>query len=334
MTRNVRFTDFIKDITPSPTTNARSASAHNGVRDALTSDYEYKHEILRTFLGGSYKRKTAIRPVTKGGDTERPDVDIYVVVRGATWTKSPHELIEALYAALNRNRRVLGITKISRNRCSISLSTGNADIDVSPILDRNINGYYSIGNRHTNEWYETEPEVHTTWSSQVNIDAHGRFNPTVKMVKWTRREFPTKSKHPKSIALEALVAKHMSRIESHYGKLVHDTFSAIVDEYTINRLLGTCPTVDDPAIPGGDLLNGVSGEVFAAFYDKTKYFRDEAAKALSTDDQEKATMHWRRIFGSRFPSPKQTSRPTSSTLKAAIPMSPRTFPPQALCSTE
>ena len=326
MTPNVRFTDFIKDITPSPTTNARSASAHNAVRDALTSDDGYKQEVLRTFLGGSYKRMTAIRPVTKGDDTERPDVDIYVVVAGSTWTKTPKELIEDLYGALNRNRRSLGITKISRNRCSISLSTGSADMDVSPILDRDASGYYRIGNRYTDEWYETDPEAHTTWSAEVNADCSGRFNPMVKMVKWTRREYPTKSKHPKSIALEALIAKHMDRYETHYGQLIHDTFNSIVDAYGIDRLLGICPTVDDPAVAGGNLLNGVSGEVFSGFYDKIKSFRDEAAKALATDDQEKATVHWRRIFGPRFPSPKSASHATRSTLKAAIPVSPLVFP--------
>ena len=326
MTPNTRFTDFIKDITPSPTTNTRSASAHNAVRNALISDEKYKHEVLRTFLGGSYRRKTAIRPVTKGGDTERPDVDIYVVVTGSIWTKTPNELIENLYAALNRNRKSLGITKISRNRCSISLSTGNADMDVSPILDRNIRGYFSIGNRHTDEWYETDPEAHTTWSAQVNADCSGRFNPMVKMVKWTRRENPTKSKHPKSIALEALIAKHMDRNEAHYGQLVHDTFNAIIDAYGAYRLLGICPTVDDPAVAGGNLLDGVSGDAFSAFYDKIKSLRDEAAKALATDDQEKATVHWRRVFGPRFPSPKSASPATRSGLKAAIPMSPLVFP--------
>ncbi len=326
MTPNARFNDFIRDITPSPTTNARSSSAHNAVRDALTSDSYYKHEVIRTFLGGSYKRKTAIRPVTKGGDTERPDVDIYVVVQGSTWTKSPDELIEDLYAVLNRNRTALGITKIGRNRCSIAVSSGKADMDVSPLLERYADGYYRIGNRHTGEWYATEPEVHTAWSANVNTESGGRFNPMVKMVKWTRREFPTKSKHPKSIALEALVAKHMSRTETHYGKLVHDAFDTIVDQYWSNRLLGSCPILKDPAIPGGNLLNGVSGYAFAAFYDKTKYFRDEAAKAIAEEDQDEATKHWRRIFGARFPAPKSTS--SSASLKAAVPMSPHAFPPR------
>lgn len=334
MTPNARFTEFITDITPSVTTNGRSASAHKSVRNALMADDNYKGDVIRTFLGGSYKRKTAVRPVTKNGDQERPDVDIYVVVKGSTSffssdRKTPEELIEALFSALNRNRKALGITKISRNRCSIAISTEKADMDVSPLLERNDDGYYRIGNRETGEWYLTEPEEHTNWSVGINSDAGMRFNPMVKMNKWSRREFPTKHKHPKSIALEALVAKHMSQTETHYGQLLHDTFDDIVTSYAFSRTLGLCPSLDDPAIEDGNLLAGVSGEAFAAFYDKVKCFRDEAAKALATDDQEKANKHWRRILGSRFPAPKSAKTSASTTLKAATVMSPLAFPAKA-----
>jgi hypothetical protein len=334
MTPNARFNEFIKDITPSATTNARSVSAHTSVRDAICDDSEYKDEVLRTFLGGSYKRKTAIRPVKKGDDTERPDIDIYVVVQGSTSVtssdyKTPEDLIEDLYSALNRKRKTLRINKITRNRCSIAISTNNADMDVSPLLERDSDGYYRIGNRDLDEWYLTEPEEHTTWSAKVNSEAGMRFNPMVKLVKWSRREFPTKNKHPKSIALEALVAEHMDRIESHYGQLIHDTFDEMIDAYSTYKTLGICPTLNDPAIEDGDLLSGVSGEAFGAFYDKIKYFRDEASKALAADNQDVATKHWRKIFGSRFPSPKNSKSENSIGIQAAATMSPLTFPAKA-----
>lgn len=325
MTPNARFNELITDITPSETTNSRSASAHISIRDALSSDNEYKESIIRTFLGGSYKRKTAIRPVTKNGDTQRPDVDIYVVVQGSTWTKTPEDIIEDLFSALDRNRSELSITKLKRNRCSIAISTNKADMDISPLLDRNSSEFYLIGNRNTDEWYETDPEAHTTWSAQINKDASNQFNPMVKLMKWNRREFPTVNKHPKSIALEALIAEHMSTTETHYGQLIHDTFDSIIDTYSFNRLLGSCPNIGDPAIPNGNLLSGVSGDVFCAFYDKIEGFRDEAKKAIDAKDQDVATKHWRKIFGQRFPAPKSTS----SSLKAATVISPLAFPATA-----
>ena len=163
----------------------------------------------------------------------------------------------------------------------------------------------------------------------VSSNAGMRFNPMVKMVKWSRREYPTKNKHPKSIALEALVAKHMSETETHYGQLLHDTFHDIVDSYNFNRTFSSCPKLDDPAIDDGNLLSGVSGEAFSAFYDKIKFFRDEAAKALATDDQDVATKHWRKILGARFPSSKTATKNNAIGLKAAITMSPRSFPEKA-----
>lgn len=329
MIPNARFDDFIEDITPSPTTNSQSASAHIAVRDALSADETYKTNIIRTFLGGSYKRKTAIRPVKNGSKTERPDVDIYIVVKGTTWSTSPDELIEDLFSVLHRNRDDLNITRLKRNRCSIAISTNKADMDISPLLDRDSSGFYHIGNRISGEWYKTDPEGHTTWSAEVNQNATGRFNPMVKMMKWSRREFPTKNKHPKSIALEALTAEHMSSNDTHYGQLIHDTFNNIIDAYSYSYLLGICPVIEDPVIPNGNLLGGVSGDAFCAFYDKIKNFRDEAKKGLDADDQEVATKHWRRIFGSRFPSPKSTSKSASSTLKAAAVISPLTFPAKA-----
>ena len=324
MTPNARFAEFIADINPSPTTNARSSTAHDGVRSALREDSEYSGDLIRDFLGGSYRRQTAIRPMKKDGDTERPDVDIYVVVRGESWTTTPEALIDDLYSALNRNRGALHIVRLARNRCSVSIATKTADMDISPLLDRQSNGYYLIGDREKNQWYATDPEEHTNWSSEMNSTYDGRFKPTVKMVKWARRENPTRNKHPKSFALEVIVANHMSATEDQYGKIVHGMFDSFVRTYRVDRSLEMCPRVDDPAIPGGDLLSGVSGDAFCSFYDKVVKYRDDASKALLADDQWEATDYWRRIFGERFPAPKSNSGAHAA--KSTISMSPLTFP--------
>ena len=323
MTPNTRFTDFIVDINPSLTTNARSKSAHNSIRDALLADDTYKDNVIRDFLGGSYKRQTAIRPETKDGDTDRPDVDIYVVVKGS-WITTPEELIGDLFNALHRNRNPLNITRLKRNRCSIAISTNSADMDISPLLERQSDGYYRIGNRTTGEWYSTDPEEHTNWSSTQNAIFSERFKPTIKLLKWARRENSTQNKHPKSFALEAIVAEHMTTTENHYGKIVHGVFDSFVNSYAIHRSLGICPKISDPAIPDGNLLADVSSEAFCAYYDKIKSHRDDAARALDTDDQDKATKYWRRIFGARFPASNLAA--SGYTARSAAVISPLAFP--------
>ena len=324
MTPNARFTEFIADINPSPTTTARSSAAHDSVRSALWADRKYSDDLIRDFLGGSYRRQTAIRPMTKDGDTERPDVDIYVVVRGEPWTTTPVTLIDDLYAALDRNRSALHIVRLAQNRCSVSIATNSADMDVSPLLERQPDGYYRIGNRHKNEWYATDPEAHINWSSEVNSTYAGRLKPTVKMIKWARRENPTQNKHPKSFPLEVIVADHMCAAEDHYGKIVHGMFDSFANAYSLYRTQGTCPRIDDPAIPNGDLLAGVSGDAFCSYFDEIAKHRDDASKALLADDQDEATMYWRRIFGKRFPGPKSSS--SAHAAEDAISMSPLMFP--------
>ena len=323
MTPNARFEEFIADINPSQTTIDRSQSAHQRIRDGLKADEIYGPNLIRDFLGGSYRRQTAIRPVTKHGDVDRPDVDIYVVVKGQTWETSPEALIDGLHAALLRNRGPLNLTDIHKNRCSIAISTGTSDVDISPLLERYPSGYY-IGNRETGKWYMTDPEEHSEWSSEKNKIFSGRFKPSVKMVKWARRENPTKYKHPKSFALEVIVADHMDSTETHYGKIIHGIFDDFVKTYAVQRELGLCPIINDPAVPGGDLLSGVSGDAFSAYYDKIKSHRDNAARALDEDDQDEATKLWRCIFGDRFPASKSATNAVSANSPLVVP--PLAFP--------
>ncbi len=322
MTPNSRFLELLADIEPSATTKANSVNAHTSVREALQEDDEYSSRVERVILGGSYRRDTAIRPRQKNDSLDRPDVDLYVVVDVALYETTPSGEMDALYSALNRARKLLGITGLTRDRVALSVSMNRADLDVSVLIERQGDGLYRIGNRETGEWYLTDPEEHTSWSTAQNVRFSGRFKPVTKLLKWARRENPTSYKHPKSFAIEGFLAQNLDEHETHYGKLFHDYCKTFIDTYETHRRLELCPRLDDPAVPGGNLLEGVSGAAFCAYYDKIEKHRDDAGRALAEEDQETATTYWRRIFGNRFPAPKSA---TASTLKSATNMSPLTF---------
>ena len=322
MTPNSRFLELLADIEPSATTKANSVSAHTSVREALQEDDEYSSCVKRVILGGSYRRDTAIRPRQKNESLDRPDVDLYVVVNVALYETTPSEEINALYSALNRAREPLGITTLTRNRIALSVSMNRADLDVSVLIERQWDGLYRIGNRETGDWYLTDPEEHTAWSTGQNARFSGRFKPMTKLLKWARRENPTNYKHPKSFAIEGFLAANLDEYETHYGKLFRDFCNTFLNSYRTYRQLGICPRLDDPAVPGGNLLEGVSGGAFCAYYDKIEKHRGDAERALAEEDQETATTYWRRIFGNRFPAPKSAA---ASTLKSATTMSPLTF---------
>jgi len=65
MAPNTRFTDFLTDIEPSATTKSNASSAHTTLRTTLRTDEAFAPLHRHTFLSGSYKRDTAIRPEYK-----------------------------------------------------------------------------------------------------------------------------------------------------------------------------------------------------------------------------------------------------------------------------
>ena len=312
MTPNERFLEFLEDIEPSATTKVNSVSAHTRVRETLLADAEFGAHVQRMFLGGSYKRHTAIRPRQKSGLLDRPDIDIYVVVDAALHKTTPSAEIDRLYAALNRARETLGITRLKRNQVALAVSMSNADLDVCVLIPRQSDNLYRIGSRETGEWYKTDPEAHTAWATGQNTRFSGRFKPMTKLVKWARCENPTRYRHPKSFAIEGFLAATLDETETHYGRLFQAFCATLVDTYLYHGLLETTPALDDPAVAGGNLLSNVDGAEFSAFFDRIRSHRDDASRALEQEDQGEATKHWRRIFGSRFPA---SASVVASTLK-------------------
>lgn len=65
MVEQSNFQKFLRDIEPSETTKTRSQSAHKTLRSFLKHHEIFKEHYVETFLSGSYKRDTAIRPKKK-----------------------------------------------------------------------------------------------------------------------------------------------------------------------------------------------------------------------------------------------------------------------------
>ena len=297
MTPNARFQEFLKDIEPSPTTVSNASAAHTRLRSILETDDFFGALHRHTFLSGSYKRNTAIRPRVKNGDAERPDVDIIVVTNHDTYD-NPVSVIDAVHAALAQHYR-----PTNRQARSVSVSSPLADMDVVPLIDPYDNGTYYIADRLQQSWIRTNPPGHTAWTTHMNGATGERFKRLVKLFKWWRRENKTVGKRPKGFVLEVLAANNMSGTETHYGELFVSMLENIVARYAVEVSVGLIPTLEDPSMPGNDVLAGLSFAAFEGFYNKVKAHAAIGRYALSLVDQEKATDHWRTLFGERFPKP-------------------------------
>lgn len=311
-----RFDEFLQDIEPSATTKSNAAAAHKELRDFLKNDEDFKAYHQKTFLSGSYKRDTAIRPRTKNGETDRPDVDI-IVVTTHTSDDDPKAVVNLLYNTLKKK-----YTDIRRQARSVGIKSSKADMDVVPIIPDG--AMYLIPDRKQEEWMPTNPPAHTTWTTETNTAAGGRFKPLVKLMKWWRREHPTVSKKPKGFVIECITAACMDADETYFGELFVKTLENIVEAYSINVLLNTVPSIPDPGGSGTSVTEGITFAAFEGFYNKAEAHAELGRKALSETDSEKATELWRKIFGTRFPKTEGTNS-KSLLAAAAAPASP-TFP--------
>ena len=296
MAIQTQFRQLLTDIEPSPTTKKRAQSAHTRLRDFIRSHETFKQHHEGTFLSGSYKRDTAIRPQTKDGDEERPDVDIIVITNHAL-DDAPSDVVSLLYDTLSDK-----YDDLRKQARSVGVFTSTADMDVVPIIAPDgMDGTLYIPDRHLGEWLETNPPAHSTWTTDMNAAGEGRFKPLVKLAKWWRRANPTISKRPKGFMIECIVAECMDFEETQYAELFLSMLERIESHYSTCVSLDTVPFVEDPGVPGNSVLSGMTISAFKGFYNKAATCAEIGRRALDAGDTEEGLRLWRDVFGSRFP---------------------------------
>lgn len=296
------FREFLRDIEPSETTKTRSQSAHNNLRSFLKDHETFKEHNVETFLSGSYKRDTAIRPKTKDGETERPDIDI-IVVTNHTLRDKPQEVITLLYNTLK-----VKYPNIRKQTRSVGITTSTIDMDVVPIIAPfGTDDTLYIPDKKLDRWLVTNPPGHTKWTTEINKKFSGRYKPIVKLFKWWRRENPTISKRPKGFVLECIAAECMDPGVDQYPELFVEMLENIKSKYSIDILSGRVPYIQDPSVPGNSVTNGMKFADFEGFYNKIKDHAEIGRKAITEDDEKRSLELWCKIFGDRFASSCNTS---------------------------
>ena len=300
MAIQTQFLQFLTDIEPSPTTKKRAQNAHTRLRDFVRSHETFKQYHESTFLSGSYKRDTAIRPQKKGGDEERPDVDI-IVVTNHSLDDAPGDVVGLLYDTLSDKYDDDDLRKQAR---SVGVFTSTADMDVVPIIAPDgMDGTLYIPDRRLEDWLETNPPAHTTWTTEMNAASEGRFKPLVKLAKWWRRANPTIAKRPKGFMIECIVAECMDLKETQYAELFLAMLETIVSLYRADVSLDMVPHIEDPGVPGNSVLSSMTSAAFKGFYNKAATCAEVGRRALDAGDTEEGLQLWRDVFGSRFPAP-------------------------------
>ena len=122
-----QFKQFIRDIRPTDPQQEAWRAAAKTLRDRLSADAKLKDVVISTFLQGSIRRSTAIRP---SGD-KRPDVDIVVVTDIDYRTTAPQDALDLFVDFLNKFYR--GKWRPQGRSFGITLSAVDMDLVITAL---------------------------------------------------------------------------------------------------------------------------------------------------------------------------------------------------------
>jgi Second Messenger Oligonucleotide or Dinucleotide Synthetase domain len=117
------FSDFLAEIRPTEEQKKAYKEGHQTLRERLTTDEDTAELVVSTFLQGSYRRATAVRPEGK----HRPDVDVIVVtnIDSDDPSNTPDRAVELFIPFLERHYA----GQYERQNRSVAITVDGIDLD-------------------------------------------------------------------------------------------------------------------------------------------------------------------------------------------------------------
>lgn len=312
------FNDFLKNIRLTDNQVNELKSAHTTLRNRLMADEDLKDIIVTTFLQGSYRRSTAVRP--KQG--KRSDVDIVVVTRLDKEEVTPEEALDVFEPFLEKyyngkyrkqglleNMAVLSdndVEEMSEMFAVIVESAYNPwKTAFAEFMAADDNASWKneplfIPDREADFWDKTHPLEQIRWTHEKNASCNGHYVNVVKCIKWWRKEKFPDIKHPKSYPLEHFVGDCCPDGIKSIAEGVVLTLEKIVSDYPQK------PVLSDRGVPEHDVFGRLSEEDYDAFYESVCEAAVIARNAYEAETVQESADLWRKLFGNKFPeAPKQ-----------------------------
>lgn len=341
------FVDFLSNIRLTKSQLEDLITGHNTLRNRLANDADLSEIIVSTFLQGSYRRATAIKP--KNG--KRADVDIIVVTNLDKYTTTPEEALALFIPFVEKHYK--GKYRIQGRSIGIVLSYVDLDIVITSApsetdktllksesvttalaLDELGNDWRLVSSwdvpspmaesvrtatewktaslyipdQEANGWVETNPLEQIRWTRDKNKTTNGHFVNVVKALKWWRVCQLTDLKYPKGYPIEHMIGDCCPDHITSVAEGVVKTLEAIVTNYALNRQIQTTPVLADRGVPSHNVWKRVSNEDFVVFYNYVAEAAAIARKAYDAELLSEQVEQWRLMFGSDFPPMKEEDK--------------------------
>jgi hypothetical protein len=315
-------------ITPSDEQFEEQQDRWNALADHLIADLRARSDYpIRTWLQGSYKTATQIRPVRL---SEEFDIDLGVYFR---WQGKPQDgrhgpktlknfVQESLDAYANANTTEVERVSEPRERCARIQFKSSFHIDVPAYhLDAERDARRLATESGT--WEGSDPKAIYVWFRDCFDDlARAKVRRQVKYMKaWAALKFGLNDGRPSSILLTVLVADAAGALGSSNLAADDDTLCGIL-EHIVERLEEDAE-VFNPVDSSENLVRMTDTQV-ATFIERLKSFLDVARRATAKTEEMAAADIWQESFEHLFPMPDITE----ALVKAAAQLPVRYIPPE------
>jgi len=304
------FKDFLTNISLTPNQISRIKTTHETLRDRLKKDEKLSEMIIDTFLQGSYKRYTAIRPK----NDEKSDVDIVVVMDLDKDEIEPNEIFDLFEDFLDKYYE----DKYKFNNKSIRITLTDVDVDLvvtipyenSDNFDKNLfnksvvelmdeeidsedieNGYLYLPNRNENTWVKINPTAQIINTTSKNQRANGWYIKVVKSIKWWQR-FNYPDLGVKSYPLERFIFECCPEDITCVADGVYLTFENMA-------IYSQKPCLNDFSLET-DVFENISDDEYEEFYSKACDAAEISYQARFENDADESIRLWKELFGNKF----------------------------------
>ncbi|MBT2716187.1 nucleotidyltransferase [Bacillus sp. ISL-57] len=325
------FTDFISNIRLTQNQTNDLKTGHTTLRKRLLEDEDISPIIINTFLQGSYRRSTAVRPK----NNSKSDVDVIVVTNLNSEEYTPQEALDLFVPFLEKHYsgkfemqgRSIGI-ELSYVELDLVITSAPSEIQEELLESESVSISNSleelphwtltkswtaanenskeepswksepllIPDREKGNWEPTDPLAQIKWTWEKNTACNSHYVNVVKALKWWKKLNPD-PKYPKGYPLEHLIGSCCPDNISSVAEGVTLTLENIVSNYP------TKPELKDHGVPEHDVFKRITEEEYQEFYDLVSGAASLARQALDCEDKVESISLWRELFGSKFPEP-------------------------------
>jgi hypothetical protein len=297
-------------ITPTPEQREFLQTQWNSLAEHLKSELAGWGYPISTWLQGSYKYGTLIKPVHKGEEYD-VDVGIYfswdpkavdvspTAVQLRTWVQ------QELLQYKSQNADVKHVEEPAKERCSRAVYAKQFHID-TPTYHLNSDTDIRRLACLSGKWEDSDPKALYNWfKTAAGTDNRDLLRRLVRYLKgWAAVAFEeAPSSRPSSIVLTVLAAEAFQAMWGARFLGIEDDDAMIAVVATIHKRLSADKRVANPIDESED-LNRIADEDWDAFFTRLTLLQDAAQNANEAADEAAAALAWSDSFAFLMPLPE------------------------------